>query len=151
MKFRFVWVGKTRDRNWKALQDEYLERLSRFVSCEIKEARDGEGRDRIESEGNRIIELLNPKSFAVLLDVAGTAVSSTELADRLQKWENLGFKEISFIIGGAEGASAAVAERANDRLSLSFLTFTHEMARVVLLEQLYRAYTILRGYPYHNE
>jgi 23S rRNA (pseudouridine1915-N3)-methyltransferase len=151
MKFRFVWVGKTRNRNWKALQDEYLERLSRFVSCEIKEARDGEGRDRIETEGNRIIESLNPKSFAVLLDVTGTAVSSTDLADRLKKWENSGAKEISFVIGGAEGVSAAVAERANDRLSLSFLTFTHEMARVVLLEQLYRAYTILRGYPYHNE
>jgi 23S rRNA (pseudouridine1915-N3)-methyltransferase len=151
MKFRFIWVGKTRDRNWKALQEEYLKRLSRFVSCEIKEARDGEGRDRSETEGNRIVELLNPKSFAVLLDVTGSGVSSVELADRIEDWENRGLKEISFIIGGAEGVSAAVAERANDRLSLSFLTFTHEMARVVLLEQLYRAYTIVRGYPYHNE
>jgi 23S rRNA (pseudouridine1915-N3)-methyltransferase len=151
MKFRFVWVGKTRDKNWKALQDDYLKRLSRFVSCEIKEARDCEGRDRVETEGNRILELLNPKSFAVLLDVTGTAFSSADLADRLQKWENLGFKEISFIIGGAEGVSAAVAERADDRLTLSFLTFSHEMARVVLFVQLYRAYTILRGYPYHNE
>jgi 23S rRNA (pseudouridine1915-N3)-methyltransferase len=151
MKFRFVWVGKTRDRSWKALQDEYLKRLSRFVSCEIKEARDGAGRDQVETEGNRIIGLLNPKSFVVLLDVNGSAVSSTDLAERLKKWENLGTKEISFIIGGAEGVSTAVAERADDRLSLSFLTFTHEMARVVLLEQLYRAYTILRGYPYHNE
>ena len=151
MKFRFIWVGKTRDKNWKTLQDEYLKRLSRFVSCEIKQARDGEGHDRIQTEGNRIVELLNPKSFAVLLDVAGPGVSSMELANRLEIWENRGFKEISFIIGGAEGVARAVAERADDRLSLSFLTFTHEMTRVVLLEQLYRAYTILRGFPYHNE
>lgn len=151
MKFRFVWVGKTRDKNWKALQDEYLKRLSHFVPCEIKEAKDAAGPGRKETEGNRILESLNPKTFAVLLDVTGSRISSGELAERLKKWENRGIKEVSFVIGGAEGASAAVAERADDRLSLSFLTFTHEMARVVLLEQLYRAYTILRGFPYHNE
>jgi 23S rRNA (pseudouridine1915-N3)-methyltransferase len=147
MRFQFVWVGKTRDKNWKALQDEYLKRLSHFAAYEIKEAKDGV----VETEGNRILEFLNPKSFAVLLDVKGSQISSRGLAERLEEWENRGFKQISFIIGGAEGVSSAVAERANDRLSLSFLTFTHEMARVVLLEQLYRAHTILRGFPYHNE
>ena len=151
MKFRFVWVGKTRDKNWKALQDEYLKRLSYFVSCEIKETKDAAGLGRKESEGNRILESLNPKTFAVLLDVGGSQFSSGELAERLKHWENRGLKEIGFIIGGAEGVSAAVAERADDRLSLSFLTFTHETARVILLEQLYRAYTIIRGFPYHNE
>ena len=151
MKIRLVWVGKTRDKNWKALQDEYLQRLSRFVPCEIKEAKDAAGGNRTETEGNRILELLNPKSFAVLLDPAGTAFDSPSLAGRLGKWESSSRKEVAFIIGGAEGVSSAVAERADDRLSLSFLTFTHEMTRVVLLEQLYRAYTILRGFPYHNE
>lgn len=151
MKFRFVWVGKTRDKNWKALQDDYLKRLSHFVACEIKEVKDASVPGRKETEGNRILESLNPKSFAVLLEVNGSQISSEELAQRLNKWENRGIKEISFVIGGAEGVSAAVAERADDGLSLSFLTFTHEMARVVLLEQLYRAYTILRGFPYHNE
>ena len=151
MKFRFIWVGKTRDKNWKALQDEYLKRLSHFVPCEIKEARDAAGPKAKETEGNRILELLNPKCFAVLLDPAGNSLGSPALAQRLGKWESNAFKEVAFIIGGAQGASTAVAERADDRLSLSFLTFTHEMARVVLLEQLYRAYTILRGFPYHNE
>jgi 23S rRNA (pseudouridine1915-N3)-methyltransferase len=151
MKFRFVWVGKTRNKNWKALQDEYLKRLSHFVPCEIREAKDAAGPKSRETEGNRILELLNPKSFAVLLDPAGTALDSLALARRIGKWENSANKEIAFIIGGAEGVSSAVAERADDRLSLSFLTFTHEMARVVLLEQLYRAHTISRGFPYHNE
>ena len=151
MKVRFVWVGKTRDRNWKALQDEYLKRLSHFAHCEVKEARDGQGPNRTETEGNRILELLNPKSFAVLLDSAGKAMDSQALAKKLDTWETRAVKEIAFVIGGGEGVSRAVAARADDRLSLSFLTFTHEMARVVLLEQLYRAYTILRGIPYHTE
>lgn len=151
MKFRFVWVGKTRNKNWKALQDEYLKRLSYFVTCEIKEAKDASGPNGRETEGNRILELVNPKCFAVLLDPTGIAVDSRTLAERLNKWEDRAFREVAFIIGGAEGVSSAVADRADDGLSLSFLTFTHEMARVVLLEQLYRAYTILRGFPYHNE
>ena len=151
MKFRFIWVGKTRDANWKALQDEYLKRLSRFISCEIAEAKDAAGPTMREIEGNRLLELLNPKSFVVLLEPTGLQLSSPELGERLQDWEKRGLKEISFVIGGAKGVSPPVAERANDRLSLSFLTFTHETARVILLEQLYRAYTILRGFPYHNE
>ena len=150
MKFRFVWVGKTRDANWKALQENYLKRLSHFVPCEIVEARDAATPNSVEVEGKRILELLNPKTFAVLLDVGGKSVSSSELATRIEGWQNRGLKEISFIIGGANGVASAVAERADDRLSLSFLTFTHEMARVVLLEQLYRAFTILRGFPYQK-
>ncbi|MFL6468738.1 MAG: 23S rRNA (pseudouridine(1915)-N(3))-methyltransferase RlmH [Pyrinomonadaceae bacterium] len=151
MKFRFVWVGKTRNKNWKALQEEYLKRLSRFIPCEVSEARDATGPNAIEIEGNRILELLNPKCFAVLLEPTGPQLSSPGLAKRLQSWEIRSIKEIGFIIGGAQGVSSAVAERAHDRLSLSFLTFTHETARVILIEQLYRAYTILRGFPYHNE
>ena len=150
MKFRFVWVGKTRDKNWKALQDEYLKRLSHFVGCEITEVRDPAHGSDAEIEGNRILEVLNPKTFAVLLDVTGKSLSSHDLADRIENWQNRGIKEVSFVIGGADGVSSAVAERADDRLSLSFLTFTHEMARVVLLEQLYRAHAILKGFPYQK-
>jgi len=150
MKFRFVWVGKTRDKNWKALQDGYLKRLSRFVPCEIAEVRDHSTGSNAEMEGNRIVEMLNPKSFMVLLDVSGKTLSSHDLAKRVEKWQNQSLREISFVIGGADGVSPTVAERADDRLSLSFMTFTHEMARVVLLEQLYRAYTILKGFPYQK-
>ena len=150
MKFRFLWVGKTRDPNYKALQQEYLKRLEHFVKSEVVEVRDSEGPDAKAIEGNRILEKLNHSSFVCLLDIEGRGMSSTALAAEIDKWQNSGRKEVTFIIGGADGVSPQVAECAGLRLSLSFLTFTHEMARVVLLEQLYRAYTILRGYPYQR-
>ena len=150
MKFRFIWIGKTKDRNWKALQEDYLKRLSHFVKCEISEIKDSARHENSEVEGKRILETLNPKTFAVLLDVSGNTISSHQLSAEIEKWQNAGFKEISFIIGGFEGASPEIRERADYLLSLSFLTFTHEMARVVLLEQLYRGYSILKGFPYQK-
>ena len=148
MKFRFLWVGKTRNKNYLALQDEYLQRLSHFVKCETVEVRDL--RDGKESEGKRLVEKVNPNSLVCLLDVTGRSLSSLDLARQVEGWQNAGQKEIAFIIGGADGVSPEVAERANAVLSLSFLTFTHEMARVVMLEQLYRAFTIIKGYPYQK-
>lgn len=150
MKFRFIWIGKTRDENYRALQDEYLQRLSHFVKCEIIEIKDSAPHETKEIEGKRILEKLNQSPFVCLLDVEGRKLSSPELAKEVEKWQNGGLKDITFIIGGAEGVSSAVAERAGHVLSLSFLTFTHEMARVVLLEQLYRAYTIIKGFPYQK-
>lgn len=147
MRFKFIWVGKTKNKNYLALQDDYLQRLSHFVKTEIIEVRDG---DNKETTGNRILEKLNQTSFVCLLDVTGRGISSHELAAEVEKWQNAGHKEIAFIIGGFEGVSPAVAARADLVLSLSFLTFTHEMARVVLLEQLYRAYTIIKGFPYQK-
>lgn len=150
MKFRFVWIGKTRDKNYRALQDEYMQRLSHFVKCEVVEIKDSAPHDTKEIEGNRIIEKLNQSPFVCLLDVTGRSLSSAELAKEVEKWQNMSLKEVTLVIGGADGVSPEVARQAKDRLSLSFLTFTHEMARVVLLEQLYRAYTILKGYPYQK-
>jgi 23S rRNA (pseudouridine1915-N3)-methyltransferase len=150
MKFNFIWVGKTRDRNWRELQDDYLRRLFHFVKCEITEVRDATGAAARETTGNRILEKLNQNSFVCLLDVEGKSVTSHDLAAQIEKWQNAGLKEIAFIIGGAMGVSAEVAERADFKVSLSFLTFTHEMARVVLLEQLYRAFTIIKGFPYQK-
>ncbi len=146
MKFRFVWVGKTKDPSWKALQEEYLTRLSHFVRTEIVELKDGTK----ESEGKLIVQKLNQSPFVCVLDVAGRGISSVRLSTEIEAWQNRGLKEISFVIGGAEGLSPAVVEMANYSLSLSFLTFTHEMARVVLLEQLYRAFTIIKGFPYQK-
>jgi 23S rRNA (pseudouridine1915-N3)-methyltransferase len=150
MKFRFIWIGKTKERHWKALQEEYLKRLSHFVNCEIVEIKDSARHENAEIEGKRILESLNPKTFAVLLDVSGRTITSHQLSAEVEKWQNHGKKEISFIIGGFEGVSAEIRERADYLLSLSFLTFTHEMARVVLLEQLYRGYSILKGFPYQK-
>jgi 23S rRNA (pseudouridine1915-N3)-methyltransferase len=150
MKFRFIWVGRTKDKNYRALQDEYLRRLSHFVNCEVVEVRDGRIGDGKVGEGKRILDKLNQKSFVCLLDVTGRSLSSPELAKEVEKWQDRGLKEIAVVIGGADGVSAAVAERADFRVSLSFLTFTHEMARVVIVEQLYRAFTIIKGYPYQK-
>lgn len=150
MKFKFIWVGKTRDKNWLALQDAYLQRLSHFVKCEIVEVRDATGIGARETEGNRILEKVNQNAFVCVLDVGGKSVNSHNLATQVEKWQNAGLKEIAFIIGGSTGVSPEVAARADFKVSLSFLTFTHEMARVVLLEQLYRAFTIIKGFPYQK-
>ena len=146
MIFRFIWVGKTKDKNWRALQEEYLSRLSHFVRYEIIEIKDSNK----ESEGKLILEKANQSQFVCILDVKGRSISSPELAREIENWQNRGLKEVAFIIGGAEGLASEVVEKADYSLSLSFLTFTHEAARVILLEQLYRAYTIIRGFPYQK-
>ena len=150
MRFKFVWVGKTRDRNWKALQDEYLQRLSYFVKVEVAEVKDVVSPNSVQLEGNAILDRLNQSTFVTLLDVKGQHLSSHELAAAVEKWQIRGIREVGFVIGGAHGVSPEVAERADHALSLSFLTFTHEMARVILLEQLYRAFTIIKGFPYQK-
>ncbi len=146
MKFRFLWVGKTKDKNWRALQDEYFARLAHFVRCETAELKDA-GK---EIEGKLILDKLNQSTFVCLLDVKGRSITSHDLAQTIENWQNRGLKEVTFVIGGAEGVASEVVEKADYSLSLSFLTFTHEMARVVLLEQLYRAFTIIKGFPYQK-
>ncbi len=150
MRFCFVWVGRTKDQNWLALQAEYLRRLSHFVRCEIVEVRDGMPPNIRDAEGKRILEKLDPTSFVCLLDVQGRGLTSHDLAHEIEKWQSTGHKEVAFVVGGADGVAGDVAERANYVLSLSFMTFTHEMARVVMLEQLYRAFTIVKGFPYQR-
>ena len=146
MKFHFVWIGKTKDKKWLALQEEYLQRLSHFVKFDITELPDS----RAEVESKRILEKVNQSNFVCLLDVKGRSITSHELAEKIENWQIRGLKEVVFIIGGAEGVASEVVERANFSLSLSFLTFTHETARVILIEQLYRAYTIIKGFPYQK-
>ncbi len=150
MKFRFIWVGKTKDVNLQALHDEYLGRLSHFIKCDVVVAKDGGSGGARESESKRILDLLNPNGFVCVLDVKGRQISSSDLAATIEKWQMRGLKEVTFVIGGAEGVSREVAEIADFSLSLSFLTFTHDMARVLLLEQLYRAFTIIKGFPYQK-
>ncbi|HEY0347404.1 MAG TPA: 23S rRNA (pseudouridine(1915)-N(3))-methyltransferase RlmH [Pyrinomonadaceae bacterium] len=152
MKLRFTWPGKTRDEHLRELVDEYLKRLQRFVRCEVVETREVRGSDRssVEKESRRILEAIPTKSVAILLDVQGREWSSQELADEVARWENESIKEITIVIGGQDGVSAEVTARAQQRWRLSRLTLTHEMARVVALEQVYRAYTINRGLPYQK-
>jgi 23S rRNA (pseudouridine1915-N3)-methyltransferase len=152
MKIRFIWPGKTKDEHLRALIDEYLKRLRRFVRCEIVETREVAGSDpaRIEKESRRLLDAIPPSGLVILLDVHGQEWSSQELADELRRWENDSVKEVAIVIGGPDGIGAEVSVRARKRWLLSRLTLTHEMARVLTVEQLYRAYTINRGLPYQK-
>jgi 23S rRNA (pseudouridine1915-N3)-methyltransferase len=152
MKIRFVWPGKTRDEHARELVAEYLKRLTRFARCEVSEVREVAASDSssVEKESRRLLEAIPAGSFVILLDVEGRQWSSRELAGELQRFENDSVKEIAIVIGGTNGVDNKVAERAQQCWSLSRLTFTHEMARVLAVEQIYRAFTINRGLPYQK-
>ncbi|HEV2882394.1 MAG TPA: 23S rRNA (pseudouridine(1915)-N(3))-methyltransferase RlmH [Pyrinomonadaceae bacterium] len=159
MRIRLIWVGRTKNEHVRALVDDYLQRLGRFVRCEVTELREsaggGSGNEQgiVEEESKRIALALARADGAltVLLDVEGRREwSSTELAAQVERWQLEGKKEIAFVIGGHLGVAAELKAKADVRWSLSRLTLTHEMARVVLVEQLYRAYTIMHGLPYQK-
>ncbi len=152
MRFRIIWPGKTRDARLRGLVDDYAERLSHFVRCEVTELREVGRIDKagIDKETRRISDALRPGAVAVLLDPDGAEWTSQQLADQVRSWESSGIKEVAFIVGGPHGVTPELINRADKRWSLSRLTLTHEMARVLLLEQLYRAYTIVHGLPYQK-
>ncbi|MDX6692969.1 MAG: rRNA (pseudouridine1915-N3)-methyltransferase [Blastocatellia bacterium] len=154
MRLRLIWVGKTKNEHVRALVEEYLKRLRRFARCEVTEvepSRSRDAREGIADEGRRILSALRTDALTILLDVEGREWSSTALAAEVEKWQLAGTKEVAFVIGGHFGVSTEVMKRAQLRWSLSSLTLTHELARVVMVEQLYRAYTIIHGLPYHKE
>ena len=152
MRFRIIWVGKTRDARMRALIEDYAERLAHFVRCEVTEIKELGRTDKtgIDKETRRISDALRPGSFTVLLDPDGAEWTSHELAAQVKNWEGSGVKEVAFVIGGPNGLGPELLARADKRWSLSRLTLTHEMARVLLLEQLYRAFTIVHGLPYQK-
>lgn len=152
MRFRIIWTGKTRDARLRALIDDYAERLSHFVRCEVTELRELGRVDKagIAKETKRISDGLRPGAVNVLLDPEGSEWTSQQLADQVRNWEGSGIKEVAFIVGGPHGVTPELTARVDKRWSLSRLTLTHEMARVLLLEQLYRAYTIVHGLPYQK-
>lgn len=152
MRLRIIWTGKTRDARLRALNEDYAGRLSHFVRCEVTELRELGRTDKtgIDKETKRISDALRPGSVTVLLDSEGAEWTSQQLAAQVQRWEGSGIKEVAFVIGGPNGLASDFKARADKRWSLSRLTLTHEMARVLLLEQLYRAYTIINGLPYQK-
>ena len=152
MRLRIIWTGKTRDARMRALVDDYAARLSHFVRCEVTELRELGRADKsgIERETKRISDALRPGAVTVLLDSEGAEWTSQQLAAQVQSWEGSGVKEVAFVIGGPNGLASDFKARADKRWSLSRLTLTHEMARVLLFEQLYRAYTIMHGLPYQK-
>ena len=153
MRLRLVWIGKTRNEHVRALVGDYTSRLAHFTRCEVSELRESAATDEramLAEEGKRIVDTLRADAFLVLLDVAGRQWSSPELAAELERWQMRGLKEVAFVVGGHLGVAPELQARASARWSLSRLTLTHELARVLLVEQLYRAYTIMRGLPYQK-
>ena len=154
MKLHFVWIGKTKDRHCAALIADYLERVTRFSPVETSELKEPSAtRDEkryVKAEGEKILAAIERDDFVVLLDERGRDFSSPALAEWLGARQQASVKRMAFIIGGFAGVSDAVKERAQLTWSLSSLTLPHELARVVLAEQVYRAFTLLAGLPYHK-
>lgn len=153
MRIRVVSVGRDRSGLYRPAVEEYARRISRFIRLElveVPEARRHAGTPRArEEEGEALLSRLGPRDRVVALDERGAAPSSAELARRLEVWL-AGGRDLAFLVGGADGLSDAVRARADEMLSLTRLTLAHRLARLVLLEQLYRAFSIARGEPYHR-
>ncbi len=154
MKLTFVWVGKTKNAALRNLIEEYRNRVNRFAHVEVIEIREPSAlkdtRKLIEKEGEAILSRLVDRAFVVALDEHGREMTSFELADFIERHRQTGSKELTWVIGGFAGLAAAVKHRANLTLALSRLTLPHELARAVLLEQVYRAHTILHDLPYQK-
>lgn len=144
MKLRIAWIGKTKESAIQTLSAEYLKRLSRYVATEGLELADETALLKLLDRAGRTAPVL------VLMDGRGKQVSSEELANFLRYHRDQGTQDLIFAIGPADGWEEATLREATQVLSMGKMTLPHELARVVLLEQLYRGYTILTGHPYHG-
>lgn len=156
IRITVVAVGKLKERFWTDACAEYLKRLKAYAKVEVKEIADIDptkaggvdaARDR---EGSAVLAAVPEQSHAILLAIEGKERSSEGLARRLDDLALTGKSDLTFIVGGSDGVSDAVRARANEQLSFGPITLPHNLARVVLLEQVYRAFKISRGEPYHK-
>ncbi len=153
---RFIWPGKTKESWLKQGIEYYLKRLKNYYQVNVIETRaarySAENKAKvIQTEGTHIQKVLNKdRGFLVALDVRGKEMSSEKLADFLKNKQDQGINVFNFVIGGAYGLAPEITQKANLLLSLSKMTFTHEMSRLILAEQLYRAASINVGSPYHH-
>ncbi len=153
MKCRVIWLGKTRESWIKAGVDEYAGRIKRYLPLaveELKDEKDAEAAEGRRREGERLLKQLTPQTVLVVMDERGQALDSVKFAEFIGRHRDSGTPELAFAIGGAYGFSDEVRKRAGLVLSLSAMTFTHQMVRPFLLEQIYRACTILNNEPYHH-
>ena len=159
MKIKIIAVGKLKEKYWTDAVQEYMKRLGAYSDPEIIEIKEAkltgtgvasEEQVKVE-EGRSIINALGSSNpFVITLEIKGRKFSSEELADKINALTVEGKSEIVFIIGGSLGLSKEVSDRANLKLSFSDMTFPHQMMRVILLEQIYRSFKIIRGETYHK-
>lgn len=157
MNIKLIAIGKTDDSNLQSLIDRYLKRLSHYVRFEleiipdVKNAKHLSEAEQKEKEGDLLLSKIQPTDYLWLLDENGKSYSSLGFAEELQKKMNAGTKTLVFVIGGPYGFSPAVYAKAQGKLALSSLTFSHQMVRLFFIEQVYRAFTILKNEPYHHQ
>jgi 23S rRNA (pseudouridine1915-N3)-methyltransferase len=157
MQIKLLAIGKTDNKAIQNLIDDYSSRLGHYIRFELevipdlKQSKSLSESLQKEKEGELILKKLSSSDELILLDERGKTFSSLEFSDYLQKKMNSGLKQLVFVIGGPYGFSEAVYTRANGKISLSKMTFSHQMSRPFVVEQLYRAMTILRNEPYHHE
>ena len=159
MNIDIVCVGKVKERYLRDAIDEYRKRLSRFAKVDVIEVADEKTPEHAsdtlnaqikEKEGERILKHLRDGAFVVALAIEGDQLTSEQLAARIAQWGLHGVSHLQFVIGGSLGLDPRVLRRANMPLSFSKMTFPHQLMRVILLEQIYRAFKILHGEPYHK-
>ncbi len=157
MKIKLIAIGKTDDKHLLHLIDDYNKRLSHYIKFEfkvlpdIKNVKNLSESQQKDWEGRLILKELTPTDQLILLDEKGYHFRSIEFSRFLQKKMNSGIKKLVFVIGGPYGFSDAIYQKAQGKVSLSKMTFSHQMIRLFMVEQLYRAFTILKNEPYHHE
>lgn len=157
MNIKLLAIGKTDNKNLQALIDEYTKRLSFYIKFDldiipdIKNVKNLSESHQKQKEGELILAKLSATDHLILLDENGKTFSSVGFADELQKKMNAGIKTLVFVIGGPYGFSEEVYQKANGKISLSAMTFSHQMVRLFVTEQIYRGFTILRNEPYHHQ
>ncbi len=157
MKIVLLVVGKTDASYLREGISEYLKRIEHYIPFEMKHLPDIKGEStlspeqRREREGELILDSCTPSDCVVLFDERGKSYTSLKFADYLNKKMGAGLKRLLFVVGGPYGFSEGVYERADEKISLSEMTFSHQMVRLIIVEQIYRAMTILKGEPYHHE
>lgn len=159
MTIRIVCAGKMKEKYFTDAVDDYKKRLSRYASVDIQEVQDekipdnasaAEEQIAIDKEGERLLSRIQSGDYVIALAIGGRTFSSESFAEYIRSLQNRGRSNISFVIGGSLGLSSSVMNRADDTLSLSSLTFPHRLARILILEQTYRAFKILHNEPYHK-
>ncbi|MEI7509789.1 MAG: 23S rRNA (pseudouridine(1915)-N(3))-methyltransferase RlmH [Flavobacterium sp.] len=157
MNIKLIAIGKTDNKSLQSLIDDYTKRLSFYIKfdleiiADIKNVKNLSEAQQKEKEGELILAKLSATDQLVLLDENGTTFSSVEFSDYLQKKMNAGIKTLVFVIGGPYGFSEELYKKAQGKISLSAMTFSHQMVRLFVIEQLYRGFTILKNEPYHHQ
>lgn len=157
MNIKLIAIGKTDNKNLQILIEEYTKRLSFYIKFEldiitdIKNVKNLSEAQQKEKEGELILSRITATDQLILLDENGKSFSSVGFSEELQKKMNSGIKTLVFVIGGPYGFSEAVYQKAQGKIALSAMTFSHQMVRLFFIEQLYRGFTILRNEPYHHQ